>query len=1099
LYLKANATNVNSLIGVEVVELETPPAPASNRFVALHASVNEEDEDGNDISYEGFIAAALSTKKVKSTYNTVEQRTFFHFIEMGDGMVRIQVAMNGNYLKAKGGGGDDIFQESIISGDGSWVTFEIVRGLPMMNDDEVMFRTDNNHYINITPEGGLEATATTYGPETVFKVVELEQSHSLPEGPITIRTENEDGALRYLRANESVTKVRIVDAEWRRFLSTFNLIDNGDDSIYLQTTFGDYLTAVNGGGDQVERGASAPLTNERFEVVHLPLMADNEVILRTATGNYLTRYDGWLEATATNYEDAAAFIIAQKVSEIAQKTSVALRRLTGEHASVSTTNLTANSELIGDTETLTMLVYENGDVQFQTKDGTSYLSVADDGSLTTDAKAHIFQTFQMLAGTEILADESDLDLVKFQTYDGHCLYVSSNNSIYANGNCNSSELELEMDFYIVDLGAFPTYHLVSIKSKAVGRFIKAKDGNDWPQLKVADDSNVLAGNFLSNDVSENSIFFMTTFADNTITLRTAHGNYWSVDGESVKGNADNDDSPNEQFMLSYISDGVAHIRSLATNKYLRTQATNEADYTISSKKSLQIKGEPGNNSRYKFKIDKVQEVGTPAFDLIDAEDNLVIDVSGSTENFTIAGITEVMKDVIEEKQGTWGELNSFPAPADDTYDSSTSSDPISFPSIALLDVGAIGPLVVNSPLNGAIGYDTGSALNTELGTSFPLNDDIKYFYMKGSVGGGVSLGGASIAPEKGGTVEFAFDHYSPSVFIYTDNVPLFEEAVDAIGIGISGKKNIPYEPWLEDIPTPDGSEPAFEGEIWITGTFPVPYANLPEGGGLSITGDATVSVDLDRFKNSERTVLSIPVLIPTAAITQLGTNGKLEGSIDFCDDTPGVACEFSVDLATASLILNNEKEDDPWVSFSGLSEDPNDPMKIPFIGLKLPSTGPDAHIAVNGHFSKTRQFVEVQGEYEDFGVTGVKLDGLFKISDENGGQVQFDGTATLGFQSIDVSGLINKDQQIFTGSLKQSVGGRFNFGFKKKKWKITGTIDVTIEFNNGNPSFGLDAKMKACVFGKCKSVSADVSIENDGRLKVCAKIPVINKNKCDKI
>lgn len=180
-----------------------------------------------------------------------------------------------------------------------------------------------------------------------------------------------------------------------------------------------------------------------------------------------------------------------------------------------------------------------------------------------------------------------------------------------------------------------------------------------------------------------------------------------------------------------------------------------------------------------------------------------------------------------------------------------------------------------------------------------------------------------------------------------------------------------------------------------------------------------------------------------------------------------------------------------------MTHDPNNPMKIPFINLKLPSIGPNAYAVVSGYLSKARQFLQVQGKYDNF-VNGVKLEGLFEISDDNGGQVLFEGSSTFGFESMEVSGLINKNQQIFTGSIEESVGGSVKIFGKKKKWRIRGNIDVTIAFQNGNPSFGFDAKMQACAFGKCDSVRADVSIEDDGRLKVCAKVPVVGR-KCDKI
>ena len=193
--LKAEDTAPN--FPIEIVELEASPAPASNRFVALHASVNEEDENGNDTSYEGFVTMHTGTTQVTADSDAIGTKQTFQFIEMGDGMVRIQSAINSEYLKVAGGGGGDVFLGE-VSGGGHWAAFKVIRGLPMLADDEVMLRTANNHYLNITPEGNLEATATTYGQETVFKVVKLEKAHSLPvDNEVTIQAKSTQNYLHY--------------------------------------------------------------------------------------------------------------------------------------------------------------------------------------------------------------------------------------------------------------------------------------------------------------------------------------------------------------------------------------------------------------------------------------------------------------------------------------------------------------------------------------------------------------------------------------------------------------------------------------------------------------------------------------------------------------------------------------------------------------------------------------------------------------------------------------------------------------------------------------------------------------------------------------
>ncbi|MEK8021511.1 MAG: LamG-like jellyroll fold domain-containing protein [Candidatus Parabeggiatoa sp.] len=1013
LYLKTSTAN--PMLGVATVSLEASPAPANNRFVALHASVNEEDENGNDISYEGFITTALTSNypQVVSSYQEVEMRTFFHFIELGDGTVRIQVPTNGKYLKASGNGGGDVVQGD-YNGDGK-ATFTVVRGLPMMNDDEVMFRTANNHYINITSDGGLEATATTYGQNAVFKVVELEKSHSLPTGEVTIQVASGETAGRYFGTQIGTEYVRPYNNGGKpyRFRGEFNLIDHGDNTISLQSTYGTYLYAKNGGGMSIRYSAndtSDPST--RFEIVRgLPLMAENEILLRVSNGNYINvgnqghaEGGNWIEATATNYEDATAFIIAQKEPEIAKESKVAIR--SGRNNFTATGGYIEQYQYIRNAETFTMLTYDNGDVQFRSKNDT-FLSVSQVASFTEEnvlhdsvSDAYMQETFKLLPPTGAESSFPGATAVKLQTYYGNCVVVSfetyeiNDYSVYTNGDCSSDATDLE----IVDLDEYPVYQEVAIKSKLTNKYISAHGGNYWPKIRVKYDQP-----------DSQSYFLMKRKPDNRFHLQTTYGYYLrSITDEEEDGNIDEitgDLTNPKWFEIVFNDDGSVSFKDLnakAVGTLLKV--SNERLYSNGSSSD-------GDAVSF-YLVTRTEEVtlgvdqDTPVGNAIIERLNIPVLGADADDMFTLPNADVTIVQAANKELESLTGITELPE----------------LPSMGMLGAGAIGPLEAQGPVSMTIGYDTGSALNAGLDTSFPLNDDLKYFYLSYSTGASVSLGGASISAE-GGKLEFAIDHRSPSLFLHTDSVPLFEEAVEAIGIGISGKTNIPYEPLLADIPMVDGNQPTFNGEFWITGTFPVPFVNLPEGGGLSITGDATVSVDMDKFVNSQRTVningVSIPVLIPTAAIKQLGINSTLTGSIDVCEKLEGVDCGFEVDLGYASLILNNENQNDPWLSFIGRADDPNNNMKIPFINLKLPSTGPNAYMIVSGYLSKTRQFLLIEGKYDDFGSTGVKLEGLFEISDDNGGQVEFEGTSDFGFERMSVSGLINKNQQIFTGTTEK--------------------------------------------------------------------------------
>ncbi|HIE01675.1 MAG TPA: hypothetical protein EYP59_15535 [Thiotrichaceae bacterium] len=1127
------AADIAANLPVEVVGLEAPPAPASNRFVSLHASVDkyEElrdaddnvvyqeqlDEEGDpvlddygnvvyktlldengdvlldeydqpvfdpvlvDVSYEGFITAALysSYPLVVANRNAVETRTLFHFMEMGDGTARIQVAKNSDYLKAEGGGGGDVVQGNLQQ-NSEWATFKVIRGLPMLNDDEVMFRTANNHYLNITPERGLEATATTYGEETVFRVAELEEPHSLPKGEVTIVAKSTQN---YLRTYVTNGMVRAKYNEPTLILSDFNLINNEDSSIYLQSTFGTYFTALNGGGELIRHDVNTPGIYERFEVVSgLPGLGENEVLLRSESGNYLKIGDNdWIEATAMNYEDAEVFVIAQKVVEIPQEIPVAIRHVsTGnylsheKHGGKRYIDRDSNG-FFGDGETFTMLLYDNGNVQFKTPDEGNYLRVEETThyyGITQNflrhhaTEAHLYETFEMIGSWE--EDSVPLPIKLKVLGSGECLdSYSLNYSLSLYSTSIEACTALDSDFEIIDLSAFPILEMVHIKAvpnpNQDGLYLDPGEGYLQAGIPYA---------YVNIDPEDYS-FLMSTYADGSFSLKGHYGHYCKVYRQqdtswAVKCNASNDQSSETRFFASDAGNGQVTISSvhLGNNMYFKST---DAGYSYVTIYNIDMDGVLGYSDTL-FQIYTLEQTVLASYLLVD--NRLVIPVldTGISEMFTLENLTGATMSVTN-----FGTLDSITGIADLP----------SLPDIGLLSTfSSLGGF--SSPAGSPVRVEVSYVRGNELRSNFPLDNNLKYFDFKVITGASMEIGNMSLASPGSSETEIAIDHRSPSVFFYTD-LPIISTAtaeaidVEPIAFGISGKANIPFNPLIADMPSRSGN-PAFNGTVWLYGGIGLP--GIPENleDYISATLDANVIIDVDPAAMMQGSPSSIP-FVPTNAIKQLGANGSLSAELNLCGENG--SCSFSIDLATASLILNTEDLNDPWLAFSGRVE-PSEPINLPF-GLKIPVNGANVSLAVDTYIDTSNPYANIACKISDFaGLPGVKLEGSFAISKS---EVGFAGLVKLGpFFKVSISG---SSEDGFKGEMTQKFG--------TKDWKAEVNVTVTILLGeNDIPDVGLSARGKGCVAGKCDSVGASASIESDGRLRVCANIPGIGK-KCDKI
>ncbi|MDM8567729.1 hypothetical protein QUF74_19045 [Candidatus Halobeggiatoa sp. HSG11] len=1051
-YLQFDSASPLAPVFLKNLEELVPDAPVGARFVALHASVNETDENGNDISYEGFVVAEQGENHPQANANktTVAGWETFRYIDMGDGTVRLQVAKNGEYLKANSGGGKNVIQ-GVMGADGNYFTFKVIRGLPMLANDEVMFRTHNNHYLNITPEGGLKATATTYGPETVFRVVELERPFSLPNGEVMIQT----ASSKYFRTDANGGVYADAD-EWLRFSSTFNLTNNKDEdgnddgTVLLETVYG---------------------RSETFDIVTglTGLLEDNEVLLRhTSSGYYVNANpDGMMEMTATNYHDAGIFVITPKVTEAPTKSTVSIKeRDNGETKYIASIpdydyiKLRKNSTSMADNIAFTMLEYSNGDVQFMDRDG-EYLSVGGDNKLVSAGQVFIPETFKLLPSNWTITTLPGARPFKLQTYEGLCLepHIGTDNYVKTNVNCENTTT----DWIIIDHNAYPAVERVTITSEKNGNYIRRLSshvyGTDYPDNEYG----MIAVDAELSGSANSSKFVLERYLD-LFTLRTMAKTYMHTPTEIGNSYLKNEFTEPEWFRITQHDNGTMSFWSLERDMYVY----------VDNRDMLSMRdNDTDDDSR--FTINTGDEL-LLAVDMLneDDPDNVTLSIpvseTGGSDKFILGNV-----EGGDMQMDEWGVLESF----------SGTTDSLSFPNMGAMDIFS-SLSKFSEPVK--FNYDFGSKLNS----SFPLNADLKYFNLEMESGLNFKFGDAYISVGDSSQTKIAIDHRSPAVFMYTD-APIFGPLIEGIGFGISGRNNIPFTPSIAGIRVPDydsnDDDPIFYGSIWLDGTFNLPVIPtvLEDFISVKLGADATIALANDMELESGK-------FLSSNSFEQLGANGELDAKIDLCGKIEGVECGFNIDLAEASFILN--LEEDPWIAFSGRI-DPSKAIELPF-GLEIPVTGGGLYAAVDTYIDENDPYLSLYAKIGDFkGLPGVKLEGLFKV-DTHG--VEFGGYAGFGpvLPKISISGTASADKQSFTGRIERSIGGKVKIGTEKVSWRVKGFIDVEIIIRKGNPDIAFKTKLKACGAGKCDSVKGTVSIGSDGRIELCANVPVVG-NQCGKI
>lgn len=602
---------------------------------------------------------------------------------------------------------------------------------------------------------------------------------------------------------------------------------------------------------------------------------------------------------------------------------------------------------------------------------------------------------------------------------------------------------LDTEFDIVYIDDFPVSTLVTIRSVYNSKYMAAEGGANHGAIYVNRDS---AGNWEK--------YMMTIGPDRYFTLTTYHNGYViePTSDNSELGHGAQAVSARTNFILRDRGNGTYNIRTKNTSNYWRVKGNTQ----------IGMDGSP-SNADAQFEVTELESLGRAADLLVDGD--LVIPVAGGTRSIVLPNANVTITE------GAWGALESI-------------TGTVELPNFS----GELGALAtmgdMQSGVSVSVSYDTGSVINsTHPDVVFPLSPVEKYFYLVYSQGQSSEWNGIGFSSPDSEQIQLAIDHRTPTVFMYTD-MPIFGDTLDAGGFGVSARSNIPFAPIRGDIYTP-GTDKTFNTDFWVTGELPVPGLNL-QGVGLSV--DAEVAM---KFKPGALANVSA---IPNDGLEILGANGVLTAEIN----PFGWISIWEAQMGEASLIVNSQDPSNPWVSFSGELGYNDDYFRLPF-GLKIKndvknSARVEAYIdgdPNNAHPS----FVEIEAELGKFGNiagTEIGLDGRFR-GDEDG--IDFSGQARFGTRRFSVSGYANGSNTQIEGEFGERISGSVNMGLYKARWSVEFTVESSFTFGNQN-DVELEATARACVNSDCDSVSADVELQSNGRVRLCANLPIVG-TQCD--
>ena len=802
-----------------------------------------------------------------------------------------------------------------------------------------------------------------------------------------------------------------------------------------------------------------------FKIIRgLPSLEEDEVMLRTYDGYYLNvNADGELEATTTGYDAMGVFKIEENIPEVPTATQIALRSRYLD----TQTNTSYFSSIQGSTfhwsvenaQTFTMLEYEEGDFMLRNNDG--YYLYADDGgggSMSWSTEPPYLETFKKEVTPA--SPEYGTERVRIIADNGTNCFSTVDNGLYQDPSVSFEETcqGVITKFDMIYIDAFPFHSLVNIQSVYTGDYLVARGGNDFPQV----DAN-------SGSTGDWETFLKSQGPDRMFSLSTYHGTYIKAATTMVGGldcSATSTTSYRTWFKLIDKGYGEFSIQTKNTALYWRALADG----------SIDLNGNPSMASG-QFRIIELNTVELAADMVVDdgnGGESFVIPVAGGWTNIVFPN-----SDVIITP-GNFGEFESI-----------TGTVGLPMFEYGLGALTALGDMASELPVD--IYFGTGQEINDNMPeVVFPLDPDETYFYLRYYEGDNpTQWNGMEFSDPDQGQIQIAIDRKSPTVFMYTD-MPFLGESLNAAGFGVSGKANIPWKPIRNKIYT-RGLSKTFNAHVWLTADFPVPGLNLPEFADLSIDAEAVASFD-------PAALISLGGL-PTDALEFLGANGVLTASISPFD----WLTVWEAELGDASLIINNEDPDDPWIAFNGEAGHDDEYIELPF-GMKIPNNNQN-NVKVDAYFDTKPNdghpsYLEIETRIRQFNglpANSVKLDGRFYAGDDG---LEFSGEAKIGTRHIAISGYARKENGEFTVHLEGSFSEGINGSIGPKGARLHYDLNFTVTANltlGDTTEFGLGVSASAKVTGiSRKSVDANVSIQDDGKIKVCANIPGGIGTKCDR-
>ena len=177
----------------------------------------------------------------------------FLWTEYDSGKAKITV-YTGKNVKLKSDGSQNLW---IASGGGSYAYFDVIRGLPGFDDNEVMLRDYDGNYLKVAADGTINATADGYEDAAVFKV-NAKPPEVIAEHQVAIRSRLYSNS--YVKADgggSADTSFTGSIGDWE----TFTMFEHEDGTVQFRAHDGTYLSRD---GADVDVTAQTAGINETF-------------------------------------------------------------------------------------------------------------------------------------------------------------------------------------------------------------------------------------------------------------------------------------------------------------------------------------------------------------------------------------------------------------------------------------------------------------------------------------------------------------------------------------------------------------------------------------------------------------------------------------------------------------------------------------------------------------------------------------------------------------------------------------------------------------------------------------------------------------------